>query len=346
MSKKLKIAFSGSVVLTPAYPNDSRPIRGPLTAVMPGGRRSRKSKLLNDRIKAQFAFVKFDYRHLAVESPNDRDADYKHIENYKVTSALCFLEREQLELETQALENELTFDKITPVDYPNKSSYGTKYIARWDDFAKEGKAQLKKIDDKHDLVKVTLPGGYVTGEFIEEPIARINFDYGEHPQTCSYAQQIAVTLTFPDDTPSVTLLSSAEPRRLTFKWYGASEISILIGNGTLASIWNLLTNVFVGQDHEGDFDLDFEVLYDVVECGTYKDKLPLPLIKSSEILRVPCIASMIGSSEVAEDSSSILVDGGAGGMPDAPPKQQAEKPVPNRRREPGQSRRGSRGNHD
>lgn len=337
MTRTLNIAFTGNAVLTPAYSDPPRfpPIDGPLVAVLPGARRVRRSTFPTDQINAQFAFLKFPYRHLVRESGEDRDADYKHPDLRNVKAGLCIFEEEDLQLVTRPKETQLTFDPSATTDPPTIGSSGTGYIARWGDFAAGGESRIRDnvLQGNVDAVRVTLPGGKVTAGFVAEPIARINFDYGDSSPTLQYAQQIVVTLTF-DDIEEVTFSVSrrggpAAPSVLRFRWYDSPNIDLLFGNGSLTSILNTLSGSFVGQDHEGDFDVEFEVLYDIVHVTPdHLGRRPLPQIKSVEVLRVPCIASMIDS----EPQTS------------AAPAPEVLPAVPNANpREPGEPRRRSGG---
>ncbi len=306
MTKTLKIAFTGNAVLTPPYPDNLGPIQQKLYAVMPGARRVRQSDLRPDQINAQFAFLKFPYRHLVVTEDDDRDADYKYPDTRDTTTGLCFLEREHLFIEQPPHEQTLTFDSSPATGTPTTSSTGVGWIARWRDFAATGNSGLKRdiLNVAGDYSRVQIDAGHVSSGFISEPIARIDFDYGDDPPTRSYAQEIVVTLTYDDSTPYVTLRSapfkpfpggSAEPSALRFDWYDAPEIKILFGNGSLSSILNALKEPpLAGNDHDGDYDIEFEVLYDIINIQPdSQNRLPLPRIISNEILRVPCVASMI-----------------------------------------------------
>lgn len=301
--KTLKIAFTGSTVLTPAYPTGLADVPGPLTAIMPGARRMRASSR-KDPINAQFAFIVFPYDHLVIDDEKHRDADYKYPGVRNTRTGVCFLEREHLTIDPKPKEQVLSFDKTPANGSPSVGSSGAEWIARWEDFA-EGKAKLKlkAVGKDADVVRVELPAGKVSAAFVAEPIARINFGYGSHPATFPYAQTIVVTLTFKEEVSAVTLVSTglggkgADPSRLKLAWHGRTEMEILFGNGSLASLDNMLRNSFVGHDHEGDLDLEFEIIYDVVDCPTIGGKRPLPRIKSHEILQVPCVSSMITATE-------------------------------------------------
>ncbi|HYI11148.1 MAG TPA: hypothetical protein VEK57_18975 [Thermoanaerobaculia bacterium] len=315
MPKYLRVAFTGNAVLTPDYPDDYQPIFGPLTAVMPGARQRRPSTFRTDPIHAQFAFLKFPYPHLVLENDEHRDADYKFPDVRDATTGLCFLEREELRLVTPA-SNVLTFDPTIPTHYPTTASTETEWVARWRDFALGGNARLRPgvLTGEGDYVRVVLPGGDVTASFVGEPIARIDFDYGA-PYPRVYAQEIVVTLTFDDSIPSVILEAlpfqgtGARPSFFEFRWYDSPEISIQFGNGSMASIENVLRGSFAGLDHEGDFDLEFEVLYDIVDCNEddpFFRRLPVPRVISREVLRIPCIATMLEPQEEAVFASDVM----------------------------------------
>ena len=350
MPKSLKISFTGSAVLTPPYPDDFGPLQGPLTAIMPGARHVRKSTF-RDQISAQFTVLLFPYRHLIVESPQDRDADYKYPDLKDVQTGLCFLENEELKLleGPPAIEKQITFDNSPTTAFPTLESRGTGYIARWQDFAAGGRAKIKdgvltNRSDK-DFVSVLLPAGEVTSGFVAEPILRVNFDYGENSETRAYAQKIVVTLTYPDETQAVTFAATrsngrTDPFMITLAWYDATEIEILFANGSLESILNVLRGSFVGQDHDGDYDLEFEVLYDVVDCyGDRLNRLPLPQIRSQETLRVPCIASMVASDN--QTAASLALSDSFTPLPsnDAQPPTRSNAATASPRREPGERRK-------
>jgi hypothetical protein len=363
MPKTLKLAFTGNAVLTPEYPDDLQPIAGPLYAVMPGARRVRQSDFHKNQINAQFAFVTFPYRHLVVKDETDRDADHKHPDTRDTKIGLCFLQREHLDIYPPPLNGELTFDDSSTADFPTTATTGVKRAARWSDFASDGEPELYDVlNSEGDYARIRIPAGHVSSGFVTEPIALIGFDYGNFPPPpTAYAQEIVVTLTYPDDTPSVFLYASpfageaTEPSTLRFDFYDASEIKILFGNGSLASMISVLNGSFAGNDHEGDYDVEFEVLYDVVDCPEDQNNLlPLPQILSNEILHVPCVASMValpGStarSKASARSSANAAPRVVSRRPGAPRSQSPTAPasptaqrtptVTEIRREPGQPR--------
>jgi hypothetical protein len=314
MPRYLTIAFTGNTVLTPDYPDNLWPIDGPLSAVLPGARHRRPSTL-GTQIDSQLAFMTFRYRHLLIDAYNSRDADYKYPGTRRVTAGLCFLEREHLELVTRPIERQLTFDPSPITCAPAIGSTGALWIARWHDFAVEGQASIRPqvFVDQGDHVRLDIPAGHISAAFVSEPIARVDFDYGYYKKVRPYAQEIVVTLTFDDSVPYVEFLSwpfvegtglpPAEPSSLKFKWCDASTMKIIVGNGSLASIESVLRSSFAGHDHEGDFDVEFEVTYDVVNCEPdYYGVKPLPLITNHEILRVPCIASMVAAAPVVAEA--------------------------------------------
>jgi hypothetical protein len=328
MTKLLKLAFTGSTVLTPDYPDDLSPIPGPLVAVLPGARRVRPSTFRTNQINAQFAFVRFDIANLAVTEGDrtSRDADHRHPDLRDPVAGLCFLERESLFLDPEPLDTALSFDNSAITTYPTTSSTATKWIARWRDFAAGGNPfLLPEVFGDVDVTRVLISSGVVSSAFVHEPIARISFDYGVNPETRPYAQEIVVTLSYDDSVESVSLVAISlsddgtprEPSRLTFKWYDKPEIKLLFGNGSLAAIQSVLQGLFAGQDHQGDFDFEFEVLYDVVFCEDDDlNRLPLPRITNNEIHRVPCIASMVSGpiSRPASPATSIETERESGPM--------------------------------
>lgn len=333
MAKRLRLSFTGSAVLTPAYPTDLTSIQGPLLALMPGARRARRSTFA-DQINAQFTFACFPYRHLVHEAEEDRDADYKYPDLKNVTTGVAFLEKEELRIEQPPPGGMISFDSSSSTAAPTLASTSAGYIARWGDFAAGGEAKvIPGPNDEGDFVRVVIPSGAVSSAFVHQPIARINFDYGPNSATKAYAQKIVVTVDFDDRVEEVTLIASRfgagtrNPYKLRFNWYDSSEFEILFGNASLESLLNVLRGSFVGQDHEGDYDLEFEVLYDesespVIHCERDSvGRLPLPQVMTLETLRVPCIASMITSEQVGVDG---IVPPGA----------------PTEPREPGEPRRG------
>ncbi|MGA8806531.1 MAG: hypothetical protein WB973_01550 [Thermoanaerobaculia bacterium] len=336
MTKTLKLAFTGNAVLTPEYPENLQPIAETLYAIMPGARRVRQSDFPNDQINAQLAFLTFPYRHLVVKEASDRDADYQHPDIRDTKTGLCFLQREHLFIFPRPVENTLTFDASPATDFPTKDSTGVGYVARWGEFADGGESALKGgfLSGEGDYVRVQIDGGKVSASFVSEPIALIDFDYGENSDKRAYAQEIVVTMTFPDETEFFQLQSvpfseeAPGPSALKFYWYDAPEIKILIGNGSLASINSVLSGSFAGNDHEGDYDLEFEVLYNVVDVKPDQlGRLPLPQIVSNEILHIPCVSSMVSGPRSNVPSTKL-------GRPSANAVSPAQAP-----REPGEPRR-------
>ncbi|MBV8547409.1 MAG: hypothetical protein JO093_08715 [Acidobacteria bacterium] len=337
MPKILKLAFTGNAVLTPEYPENLQPIDGPLYAVMPGARRVRQSDFPNNQINAQLAFLTFPYRNLVVEVADDRDADYKHPDIRDTKTGLCFLQREHLFISPHPLENKLTFDDSAATDFPTKTSTGVKYVAQWSHFADGGGSALKKgfLSGDGDYVRVQIDGGEVSASFVGEPIALIDFDYGQNSDKRAYAQEIVITMTYPDETEFFQLQSrpftgeAPGPSALKFYWYDSPEIKILFGNGSLASINSVLSGSFAGNNHEGDYDLEFEVLYNVVDVKPDQlGRLPLPQIVSSEILHVPCVASMVSPPKSTETPTTLAL-----------PKASAASGLTQAPREPGEPRR-------
>ena len=304
MPKLLQLAFTGTCLLTPEYPEDLTPIQGPLKAILPAGRRTRPSTFGNTPINAQFAVIVFDWGNLHVPTgdPSARRSDHQYPDLRTPTKGLCFLEREYLILDPAPLDTHLTFDDSPTTSYPTTASTATKWIASWSRFAANANAnpRLKPEVWSPDFgaVHVEIPAGVVSAGFVDEPVPRINFDYGPRPETRPYAQEIRITLTYGDGIDSVTLVSvgAGEPSRLTFKWHDAPTMKLTFGNGSLASILSLLQGSFAGQDHQGDFDLEFEVTYDAVAHEPdHNGHSPLPRVMSNEVLRVPCISSMVAS---------------------------------------------------
>jgi hypothetical protein len=305
MTRYLKFAFTGTSVLTPDYPDDLAPIPGPLIAVMPGARRVRPSSFRTNQINAQFAFVTFPIGHLDVTQGDrsSRDADHRHPDLRNPVRGFSFLEYENLTIDPPPLDTYLTFDSSPMTTFPTRHTTGARWIARWRDFAGQGFPYIEPnaVTSDIDAVRVIMPGGYVSAGFDHEPIARVSFDYGPRPETRAFAQEIVVTMAFDDSVESVSLLASSlsdgtplEPSRLTFKWYDKQEMKLLFGNGSLAAIQSVLNGSFAGQDHQGDFDFEFEVTYEIVTCQEDENgRLPLPRVMNNEILRVPCIASMV-----------------------------------------------------
>lgn len=316
MSKYLKMRFTGNAVLTPDYPDDlanGPAIPGPLYAIMPGARRRRKSAFDGQQIDAQFAFVIFDNRQLMVDGTDDRRPDYKYLRGDNTELGVCFLERENVLVTTGPTSDSITFVNGNTSGFPNLNSSETQRIARWKDFAFK-RAYLKPhvLEDPttiSDYVRVIMPGGQVASGYISNQIAKVDFDFYQTSTPAAYAQEIVVTIPFEDSAQNVTLSctpfpgSAEKTTSLTFIWGGRPSIDLLFGNGSMASLQSVLDGSIAGRDHEGDYDVEFEVLYDIIDCTIDGDSYrPLPHIRSAEILRIPCISSMIGQQ--SGDSST------------------------------------------
>jgi len=313
MAKTLKLCFTGSIVLTPEYPWPLHDIGGPLIGVMRGGRHRRRSTFPADQVDAQFAFLDFDYPQIVLGATDARDADYKYPTPSTVKKGLIFFEREQLQVMTPPRDVQLTFDGSDASVPPTTSSTATRYIARWSDFAGGGNPGLKQevLTRDDDWTRIVIPAGKVSSRFVDPRIASIDFDYGNTPVSKKYAQEIVVTLTYDDSTPNVILRSfpfdpHAESTSLTFTWHDKDDIVLLFGNGTLEAILSVLSGSFAGEDHVGDYDKDFEILYDIMKVDPdHLGRLPLPKITSVETSRIPCIATM---TPVSNDGTLAATD--------------------------------------
>jgi hypothetical protein len=309
MTKSLRMKFTGNAVLTPAYPDETDghllPKDGPLVAIMPGARRRRPGVFERQQIDAQFAFLYFEYAQLVLQQNDDRDADYKYPDETNIRTGVAFLEREEISLEVGA--GRLTFVEGSTTGSPQVGSRETKWIARWKDFS-FGRGKLKPgvLHGHDDYVRVVMPTGEVSAGFVGDPIARIDFDYanidqGETSIVFPYAQEIVLTVDFADSAQFVRLrcdpFGGGRTSYFTFTWGGRSTIELLFGNGSLASLQSVLTGSIAGHNHVGDYDAEFDVIYDIADClpDTPNHRLPLPHIMSFEILRIPCIATMIDS---------------------------------------------------
>lgn len=308
MSKFLNLKFTGSIVVTPEYPDDvQQQICPPLIAMMPGARRRRRSGFRGKQVDAQFAFVVFDYGQILKDGESARDADYKYPSIDTVSQGVCFLEREDLLVNVEPSPIRFV-DGDTSLP-PTVSSRETKRIARWSDFS-NGNGQLKArvLQDHGEYARVVMPAGTVSSGYVSGLVTRIDFDYGDAPRAAAYAHEIVVSIEFPDDSPSVDLQcipfpgSTDQSSTLTFTWGAKPSIDLLFGNGTLASLSNVLTDAVAGQDHGGDYDVDFNAIYDIVNClPDAHGRTPLPHIENLEILRVPCAPTMIGSPTLSSD---------------------------------------------
>ena len=302
MSKYLKMKFTGNAVLTPEYPDNLNAINGPAHAIMPGARQRRQSEFHGQQIDAQFIFVTFPYAQLVVAADNDRDADYKYPTVITADTGVCFLEEEAIVVETTSQSDTLTFVNGDTSSFPTVNSHETGRIARWTDFS-HGAGALKDgiPETPGHYVLVTIPGGEISSGYVSNQIARIDMDYGDVSEAAPYAQEIVVSIPFDDSVTSVSLSctpfpgSYAQPSFLTFIWGGRPSIDLLFGNGSMASLQSVLSGDVAGHDHQGDYDVEFDVLYDIIDCpADGNGRRPLPHIRSTEVLHVPCISSMIG----------------------------------------------------
>jgi hypothetical protein len=260
-------------------------------------------------------FVVFPYLQLVVPSDRQgRSADFKYPDETAPSMGVCFFENEELTIEESPIEHSLTFVPGSVVGmFPRVGSSETNFVARWADFA-QGRASLKSgvLDQSGDFVRVQMPGGRVSSGFVAEPIALIDFDYIAPRTPFPFAQEIVVSMTFADSVNAVSLRCDPfdgkfQESVLTFTWGGRPSIDLLFGNGSLASLQSVLSGSTAGHDHQGDFDIEFDVMFDIIDCPPDgQGRQPLPHIRSSEVLHVPCTSTMIASgtgTNVAKTSS-------------------------------------------
>lgn len=313
MEKLVHLSFTGVSVVSPAY--SARPAqRGEIRAVMPASPRARRASKSTVQINAQFAFAEFALRHL-VESDTNRHPDFRFgPENAQ--RAICFLSAERLTLANKPVnDGVITYEENDPSynpaggGVPSISSRHAGWIANWNVFAAAGKPRLKDLSAlQQSYIELILPGGHVSGAFrCDTPnISQAQFLYGDSkPQY--YAHETVVTLRYPASTTNFVLrsqpLNGGRGTDLTFTWGDADAIEILLGNGSLESINNVMKGDYCGHDHRTLTDYEFECLHDVVDCERDEGgRLPVPRVHAREIRQIPCITSMIGTSS-AEDRS-------------------------------------------
>lgn len=328
--KKVHLAFTGVAALQPAYRGPGQAVFEPIIAIMPESKRARVSEevILDDgrrlqpkQIDAHHVFAVFPHAHL-VRTLQTRDADYEYPTEREPEMGVCFFEREELIPWPQPLNNAVTYDDSPVADnvVPTKSSTGAGWIANWKNFAPGGDAHFRGgvTHATGPFVRVRFPeGGRISAGFVFEPPPKASFLY-ENVKPIYFAHETIVTLCYPGETEFFELLSTRfeppsdkEPLDLVFEWADTDEFKITFGNGSLVSLEGLLNRQFAGHDHAGPVDYEFQILRDVVCCkpdSLYR-RLPVPYITSREIVRVPCVASMLdteGQYVIGSESSRQL----------------------------------------
>ena len=320
MTKLLNLSFTGNAALTPEYPDNLKPITGPLKAIMPGARRQRPSLFDGQHINSQFVFLLFPFRQLVVSRGRlSRSTDYKHPNETAPETGVCFFESEQITIQSTKPPregNQLYFvEGDVTKRFPKVGSKETAWIARWTDFSfGYGSLKPETLTDPGDYVRMVMNGGIVSAGVSHEPIARLDFDYDRKVDPFPYAQQIVLTMTFDDDVENVDLVctpfsKTADTTTLTFTWGGRPSIDLFFGNGSLASLQSVLAGSVSGHDHEGDFDVEFDVMLDIIKCrADAQGRQPLPHIRSAEVSHVPCTAAMVAMPSTFDFSSVSTTD--------------------------------------
>jgi hypothetical protein len=212
------------------------------------------------------------------------------------------------------LNTTVTYEESGPAaeGLPSKDSRHAAWIGNWADFAKAGSPKLKDLSTQtHSYVEVELPAGHISAAFLCDTvdIPRARFLFGESPQERFFAHEAKVTLRYPAETTTFTLRSEPFDDRpgtdLVFRWGDKREFDILIGNGSFASLENVMKGSFCGQNHETLTDFEFEVLYDVVDCARdATGRLPVPRVSAREIRQIPCIITSIPAGTTGVDPAA------------------------------------------
>ncbi|MGZ8731589.1 MAG: hypothetical protein ACXW5U_22490 [Thermoanaerobaculia bacterium] len=314
MAKTVKLAFTGVVCLQPAYAG-TQEVNGPILAILPCSPSARHGSNGKTQVDAHFVFAAFQDVHLVQDQEKKRLADHKVVNVHGVKMSLCILHNERLTVTPSPQNQKVRFDLNGNSSGVPKPGYThVEWIPRWEKFASGREAKLKDLaGEKIHHVSVSLPAGDVAAGFVCPLTPKVQFQHGTESARF-YAQEIAVTLSYPDATqkfvlasePVVSLVGAAtasmsaeadimsipRPTDLEFTWGTNDEIEITIGNGSLASIDSVL-NKGCGHEHRGKIDYEFEIIYDAVSVNDPQDKKPVPEVKNSEIRQIPCIATMI-----------------------------------------------------
>jgi hypothetical protein len=279
---------------------------------MPASPRARRASNPSIQIDAQLAFVEFSLRQL-VESDTNRSPDFRYGSG-RTRRGLSLLSAERLTVAEKPLNGDrVTYEEDDPTyrpqgdGVPSISSKHAGWIANWEVFARGANPRLKDLSTVgQSYVELILPGGHLSGVFrCDTPdISRAQFLFGQS-QPQYYAHETVVTLRYPLTTRDFVLRSESlngnTTTDLTFTWGDADEIEILIGNGSLSSINNVMLGDFCGHDHQTLTDFEFECLYDVIDCARDVDgRLPVPRVLGREIRQIPCIVSTIGTAPADE----------------------------------------------
>ncbi len=334
MDKRVFLAFTGVAVVAPAYPGAERwPAPGPIYALMPNSPRARRFPAYDlqfpDRtadVSAHFAFAVFPYAHLVTGAGN-RGADYKYPNELVVDQGACFLFREQLTIDPPPIETDVRYVEGDTSGVPEPDAQAAGWIADWKKFAPAGPDSPfpgmahfyeNALFGDGDFVRLVLPGGLISSRFACAPPPKAHFPYGDivpNPPTRFFAHEIIVRLTFPETTTEFRLRSSPfygsdlGPTDLVFAWGDATEFKITFANGAHASLQNVFSGSCAGHDHEGRADHEFQLLYkDVIDCPPDEfERKPVPVITTKEILRIPCLASMIEADYVKQSEPTVVV---------------------------------------
>ena len=311
MEKLVHLSFTGVSVVSPAFAGEvTSP--GPIRAIMPHSPRARRASNQQVQIDTQLAFVEFALRNL-VQEDDTRHPDFEFGQVGK-RRAICFLHDERLKPAEKPLDDGVAYEVNDPSfvsGIPSIASTHAGWIANWGEFAKGQNPALKTLSPaQQSYVELELGGGKISGAFrCDMPeIAKAQFLNGAE-QSRYYAHETLVTLRYPASAQTFTLSSTpfgGQPATdLTFTWGDDDQIEILVGNGSLASIENVMRGVFCGRDHEAMTDYEFECLYDVVDCDPNPEgRLPVPRVNAREIRQIPCIISMIPSGSAATNRAA------------------------------------------
>ena len=293
MNRIVNLAFTGACVVTPSYSLRSA-AKGPIRALMPSAPRARYATDRSTQIDAHFSYATFDYAQLDPEHRN-RQADFRYPTANQPSKGVCFFHDETLVPETMPLNEAVTFDESG--GEPNEGSTDARWIADWHRFAGSRSPQIADAAVDLPLVCVEVPGGRISSRFVTAPVTKLRFLDSDEEEPAYYAHEVVVSIEYPPDAERFVLRSTSAdggPTNLVFRWGDADVIDIHFGNGALASISSLLDAAIAGHEHRTLTDYEFELLYDIVHCAPdARGARPVPQTCGTEILHVPCVASMI-----------------------------------------------------
>jgi hypothetical protein len=288
----VNLAFTGACVVTPAYRNSST-AQGPIRVLMPSAPRARFASDLQTQIDAHFAYSVFAQAHLD-DTRGNRQPDFSWPVGNQPAKGVCFFHDETIAPVAPPLNRAVTFDESG--GDPSEGSTDARWIANWHRFAATRNPLLISGGDA-PLVRIELPAGHISSRFVTAPVTKIRFAGSDAEEPDYYAHEIVVSLEYPDDAEAFVLrsmTSNGQPADLAFRWGDADAIEIAFGNGSLASITNVLDRAVAGHTHRSTTDYEFELLYDIIQCmPDMLGRRPVPQLCGREILRVPCLASMI-----------------------------------------------------